>query len=82
MDDQCLYCRGRLAASKVKRMQEFEGRWYLIENVPALVCGQCGEKYYSMDANDMVLRLVSNPANPVRVEQVVILEAKPYGTRF
>lgn len=75
MNDKCIRCRGTLFGGKVSRMQEFEGHWYLIENVPALVCQQCGETYYSMEANEMVLRLVSDPSSPVRMEQVAVLDA-------
>lgn len=75
MKHKCMYCGGTLVKRNVNRMQEFEGHWYLIENVPALVCEQCGEVYYSMAANDMVLRLVSEPNAPVREERVKVFDA-------
>lgn len=73
--ERCMYCGGTLVEREVSRMQEYEGHWYLIEHVPALVCEQCGEIYYTMDAHDLVYDLVSNPTKPVRLMQVEVLDA-------
>ena len=40
---RCLVCRGKLCERQVTRMQEYGGYWVVIENLPALVCAQCGE---------------------------------------
>ncbi|MBU4319770.1 MAG: YgiT-type zinc finger protein [Thermodesulfovibrionales bacterium] len=45
--DRCFYCKGTLE----KRTVNFDFRWgdnlVLLEKVPALVCQQCDEKYFS-----------------------------------
>ncbi|MBK9123588.1 MAG: YgiT-type zinc finger protein [Chloroflexi bacterium] len=73
--DECLYCKGQLEEKRVSRVQEYHGRWYLIENVPALVCRQCGETFYTPQAHSLVLRLVRESAEPVRTEQMAVLDA-------
>lgn len=38
----CSICQGELEVSRVTRIQQYDGRWYMLENLPALVCDQCG----------------------------------------
>lgn len=66
MSQQCMFCHGDLEPTFVTRMQEYEGRWYVIENVPALVCDQCGETYFTPDAHDMVIQLITGNSAPNR----------------
>lgn len=44
--DECVFCNGTVEEKTVN----FDFRWgdglVLFENVPALVCTQCGEKYF------------------------------------
>jgi len=35
--NRCLYCKAELEERYVTHMQEYKGRWYIIENLPALV---------------------------------------------
>ena len=73
--NECLYCKGHLEEKLVSRVQEYHGRYYLIEHVPALVCRQCGEIYFTPQAHSLVLRLVREAAHPVRTEVMTVLDA-------
>lgn len=75
MNKTCLYCKGTLEEKNIDRIQQYQGRWYLIENVPAMVCQQCGETYYSSESHDLVLRLVQSTDPPTRVEQLDVIDA-------
>ncbi len=75
MNQQCMYCHGDLEAAFVTRMQEFEGQWYVIENVPALVCSQCGETFLTPDAHDLVLQLITGKSVPSREIMVPVYRA-------
>ena len=72
---ECRICKGQLEERLVTRVQEFKGNWYIIENLPALVCRQCGETYYTPQAHDRVIDLITGGAEPVRMEQVAVLDA-------
>ncbi len=72
---ECLYCKGKLEEKLVSRVQEHKGHWFLIENLPALVCTQCGETFFTPDAHDLVLKLVREGKEPVRVENLDVLDA-------
>ena len=71
----CLYCSGKLEEQLVSRMQNYKGCWFLIENVPALVCEQCGEHFFTPQAHSLVLKLVRAGTDPVRVETLNVLDA-------
>jgi YgiT-type zinc finger domain-containing protein len=71
----CLYCKGQLEEKLVSRVQEYKGRWFLIENVPALVCRQCGEQYFTPQTHSLILHLVREATVPVRVETLSVLDA-------
>lgn len=75
MNDNCMYCGGKLVEKRVNRVQEYQGKWFLVEDVPALVCEQCGEIYYTPSAHDLVLRLVRESRDPVRFEPMAVLSA-------
>ena len=73
--NECLVCKGKLHERRVMRMQQYGDHWYLIENLPALVCEQCGETYYTPEAHDRVIDLITSGAHPVRIETVAVLDA-------
>jgi YgiT-type zinc finger domain-containing protein len=75
MSHECLYCHAKLEARRVSRVQEYQGRWFLIENLPALVCPQCGAVFYTPEAHSLALRLVRASRQPVRVEQMEVVDA-------
>jgi len=72
---ECRYCRGQLEEKLVSRVQEYHGRWFLVEHVPAQVCSQCGEVFYTPEAHNLVLRLVRESQEPVRLETLAVLDA-------
>ncbi|MBC7256025.1 MAG: YgiT-type zinc finger protein [Chloroflexi bacterium] len=72
---RCLYCQGPLVPRRVTRVQEVAGRWVVIENLPALVCAQCGAQFYTPEVHDWVLALTRGEAKPVRIEQVDVYDA-------
>ncbi len=74
-EQRCLMCQGELEAQRVTRIQEYQGRWIVIENLPALVCRQCGERYYMPDIHDLVVRLIQSHTEPVRTETVAVYDA-------
>ncbi|MHA1574052.1 MAG: YgiT-type zinc finger protein [Alphaproteobacteria bacterium] len=74
-EQRCLYCQGELELQQVTRAQEVEGRWIVIENLPALVCRQCGERFYTPDAHDLVVALTRGLDKPTRTEVVEVYDA-------
>jgi YgiT-type zinc finger domain-containing protein len=42
----CTFCGGEVNPKKIEYDYRRRGRLLIISNVPAGVCGQCGEKYF------------------------------------
>ena len=72
---ECMVCHGELEERRVTRVQEYDGHWYFIENLPALVCRQCGETYFTPEAHDRLVALITGKHQPVRIERVEVLDA-------
>lgn len=71
----CLYCKGELEEQLVTRVQEYQGKWYVLENLPALVCKQCGEKFYRPEIHDHVIQLITSNEPPIRTEFIAVYDA-------
>lgn len=55
----CELCGGHTVSRKVKRQHWLDGKLYIVENVDAEVCLECGERYFhatTLDAIDDLLR--------------------------
>ena len=66
----CEFCGGQTGKKKVKRQHWLHGRLYLVENVEAEVCTECGERYFhatTLDEIDKVLEA----EHEVKAEMVV-----------
>lgn len=44
---RCDLCKGRVKQSFIGYTIFYEGHWIIVDNVPAKVCQQCGEKLFS-----------------------------------
>jgi YgiT-type zinc finger domain-containing protein len=45
--DRCTFCKGRLEERKTEFIARAGGEVVVIKDVPAYVCEQCGEEYYT-----------------------------------
>ena len=55
---KCEICGGETAPKRVKRQHWLHGKLYIVENMEAEVCTECGERYYhakTLDAVDAFL---------------------------
>ena len=51
-------CKGNIVSTKHTYIQEFDNCIIIIKNVPALVCSQCGEVYYSDEISEKLEEIV------------------------
>lgn len=47
---KCYFCRGEVQEKRVDVIRKRRGKVFIIENVPAIVCQRCGERYYTAEA--------------------------------
>ena len=55
----CDFCHGRTKLRRVKKHHWLKKRLYLVENVPAEVCPECGERYFHATTLDDIDRTLS-----------------------
>ena len=63
---RCPLCKGPLERKVISYTQPFEDRLYVVENVPAAVCQQCGE-------------IVLDPSTAKKIQKLV-WSSQPKGT--
>lgn len=67
---RCYYCGGELTEQLITFVYEKEGQVWIIRNVPAFVCKQCGEREYSQETTHQVLTLLKEPPRPAEIIHV------------
>jgi YgiT-type zinc finger domain-containing protein len=69
----CESCGGQTAKKKVKKQHWLHGKLYIIENVEAEVCSECGERYFhakTLDEIDRLLETAHEVTDRIEVEVV------------
>ena len=71
----CEFCNGRTARKRVTKHHWLAGRLYVVENVEAEVCSECGERYFhakTLDAIDRMLQRKHPVKQMLEVEVVTL----------
>jgi YgiT-type zinc finger domain-containing protein len=59
----CFFCNGKIESITVGNFDyRLEGRLYVIKDVPAGLCDQCGEKYVSAEVAEKINKLIEAQA--------------------
>jgi YgiT-type zinc finger domain-containing protein len=61
----CEFCGGQTAQKQVRKHHWFRERLYVLENVAAEVCRECGERYFHAKTLDAIDRLLGGE-HPVK----------------
>lgn len=64
MSTECYFCKGRVVKEKVKVDFRWGRKLKVIEDVPAGVCQQCGEKYFHSSVYKSMEKLAASRAKP------------------
>ncbi len=71
----CEFCGGTTAKKTVKKQHWLKSKLYIVENVEAEVCTQCGERYFhakTLDAIDKLLESEHEVTQRLDVEVVTM----------
>jgi len=66
----CEFCAGQTVKKKVKRQHWLHGKLYIVENVEAEVCSECGERYFHATTLDEIDRMLK-AEHEVKDEMIV-----------
>jgi YgiT-type zinc finger domain-containing protein len=71
---RCVFCGGETKKMSVTFSYEEEDKHFLVENVPAEVCERCGEKTYSPEVTDELLKFAKKQFRPIRKVEVPVFD--------
>jgi YgiT-type zinc finger domain-containing protein len=71
---KCVFCGGRVVKKRVTFSYEEDSKYLLVKNVPAEVCTKCGEKTYSPEVTDELLRFAKEKFKPVKTIKVPVFD--------
>ena len=54
----CDYCGGETVKKRVRKTHWVQGRLYLVDDVEAEVCQECGERYFHATTLDAINRML------------------------
>jgi len=63
-----------LVDRKVTYMLEMDGRFYIVEHVPARVCLETGDRFFSPETVERLQKTIWDRKNPVRVIETPVFE--------
>ena len=71
---KCVFCGGELKHTTVTFSYEDHEPYILVEHVPADVCSKCGERLYSPEVTDTLLRFAKQQIKPSKMLQVPVYD--------
>ena len=71
---KCPFCGGELAERLVTYPQSYQGKVYILENISAEVCSQCGEVMLRPQVLERMQQLVWSGVAPKRTTQVPVYD--------
>ena len=71
---KCAFCAGMLEEKVVTFAYEEEGKYLFVEHVPALVCKKCGDRIYSPEVTDILLKFAKDAFRPVKTVEVPVFD--------
>ncbi len=76
MTTECYFCKGRVLQEKVTVDFRWGHKLKMMEDVPAGVCQQCGEKYIQAAVYKALERLMTSRAKPAARVTVDVVHFK------
>jgi len=70
--DRCAICGGALKRQTITYQKAWGDELYEFEDVPALVCQQCGEVWLDAEVAQLVERIIQQQPRPKRYHQVPV----------
>lgn len=78
MEEKCQFCGGNVIKKTISLDLWKREELYIFKNVPAKVCGQCGEKYFSSKIYGIIDRLLKENSIPDETMVVPVLSLKKF----
>lgn len=76
---KCPFCGGKLEEKTITHPQSYRGKIYILENVPAEVCPQCGEVLLHPEVLKKIQQLVWSEIAPRHTREVPVYDLAEVG---
>lgn len=76
---KCPFCGGKLEEKTITHPQAYRGKIYILENVPAEVCPQCGEVLLHPEVLKKIQQLVWSEIAPRHTREVPVYDLAEVG---
>ena len=71
---KCDRCVGEYREAEVSYTLFYEGKFHIIEHVPARVCSQCGERLYTPETVKKVQAAIWQHRKPDRIVETPVID--------
>ena len=71
---KCVFCGGKVEKRKATFSYEEDDKYLFVENVPAEICTKCGEKTYSPEVTNYLLRFAKDDFKPAKTIVVPVFD--------
>jgi len=61
----------------VNEIFQIDGKFYLVENIPATVCSRCGEETFSRETTERIRVMLHGDAEPITSISVDVFSYQP-----
>jgi YgiT-type zinc finger domain-containing protein len=72
---KCEFCTGETVSRRVRKQHWHNGKLYIIENMEAEVCQDCGERYFHATVLDRIDAMIDGKHEVKEVLSVEVLTA-------
>ena len=72
---KCEFCDGETVSKNVRKQHWHQGKLYIVENVKAEVCRDCGERYYHAGTLEELDRMIESEHGGKEILSVEVLSA-------
>ncbi|NCJ07804.1 YgiT-type zinc finger protein [Synechococcales cyanobacterium C] len=64
---KCHVCSSETShPENISEVFQIDGKFYLVENIPATVCSQCGEIIFSRQTTERIRVMLHSKSHPIR----------------
>lgn len=75
---KCYVCHSEGSREElVDEIFEIDGKFYLVEQIPSMVCSQCGEEIFSRETTERIRVMLHGEAKPIKSISVDVFAYPP-----
>ncbi len=72
--DKCVFCGGKVSEEQVTFVYDDDDKYFFVEHVPAEVCTKCGERTYSPEVTEDILKFAKRKVKPAKTVEVPVFD--------